>query len=517
MSTASESPGALAPAPSSPAPPSAAPSSPAPSPSGQPAARALVPTAPASVAPISTGAGFNIDPLGDEIALLSAHITAATCRLLRLLAVYDAEERWQGFHSCAHWLSWRTGISLGPAREKVRVARALPSLSLIPAAFARGELSYSKVRALTRIASAENEEKLLDFARHGATAHVERMVRHWRRLDRGDASEAARAERRGLSVRLTDDGSYEVRGRLNPEVGALLVKALEAAEDRLYRAERSAGTEHQTTATQRRADALGLWLEERVQPQVQLVVHSFEGEQQQKSEEQKKPEEQQQPEEQERTARPEGEDVVVAGEQGQDAPAFLVTEEGSRVSAETSSRLACDAEVVPIARAADGSVLDVGRRRRTVGWRLRKALEARDGGCRFPGCESRARTHAHHVTPWAEGGETAMNNLVLLCPFHHRAVHEGGWGVEMDEWGIPRFFNPLGVPLPGVPEAPDLDGLVLGDASAPAVRDFGLGHWHGQDGIDAWTGDSLWTGERIDWGYAMACLWREGGEGRFRG
>ena len=366
MSTAAAAPAALVPVPPSPTLPAA----------GHPGAGALVPTAPASIAPIRPGLSPDLDPLGDEIALLCAHITAATYRLLCLLKVYDEEERWQGFRSCAHWLSWRTGISLGPAREKMRVARCLPSLSLIPEAFAKGELSYSKVRALTRIADAENEEKLLDFARHGTTAHVERMVRHWRRLDRGDASEAVRAERRGLSVWLTDDGSYEVRGRLNPEVGALLLKALEVAEGRLYRAERRAGTEHLTTPVQRRADALGLWLEERVQPQVQLVVHSFKGEEQPKREEQEERREQQ--------------------ERAVSAP--LVTEEGSSVSAETSSRLACDAEVVPIARAADGSVLDVGRRRRTVGWRLRKALEARDGGCRFPGCDSRAHPRPSHQT-----------------------------------------------------------------------------------------------------------------------
>ena len=534
MSTAAAARVAPAPVPPSPTPPT----------SGQPATSPLAPTAPAPVSPLPAAvapvapvtAGYNpdLDPLGDEIALLCAHITAATYRLLCLLRVYDEEERWQGFRSCAHWLSWRTGISLGPAREKMRVARRLPSLTLIPEAFASGELSYSKVRALTRIADAENEEKLLDFARHGTTAHVERMVRHWRRLDRGDACEAARAERRGLSVWLTDDGSYEVRGRLNPEVGALLLKALEVAEARLYRAERSAGTEHRTTPLQRRADALGLWLEERVEPRVQLVVHSFKGEERQKEEEraegaeeqaqsrQKREEEREQDREEERKREPE-----------MSAP--LVTEEGSSVSAETSSRLACDAEVVPIARADDGSVLDVGRRRRTVGWRLRKALEARDGGCRFPGCDSRARTHAHHITPWAEGGETAMSNLVLLCPFHHRAVHEGGWRVEMDEWGAPRFLNPLRVRLPVVPASPDIGGLVPafsgngGMASRgapaarpmasptpladPAARDFGLTRWHGQDGIDAWTGDSLWTGERIDWGYAMLCLWGDGSEG----
>ena len=538
---AAPSPALPAPAPPSPALPAPAPPSPASPAPGQPATRALAPAEAASITPIG-GASLDIDPLGDEIALLSAHITAATYRLLCLLRVYDEEERWHGFRSCAHWLSWRTGISLGPAREKVRVARCLPSLSLIPEAFATGEISYSKVRAMTRIANPENEARLLDFARHGTTAQVETLVRHWRRIDRGEASRADRAERRGLSLWLTDDGSYEVRGRLAPEVGALLLKALEAAETRLYRAERSAGTEHKTTAVQRRADALGLWLEERVQPQVQLVVHSFEGGEHREPEQQEEREERQQ-----------GASIV------------LVTEDGSRVSAETSLRLACDAEVVPIARARDGTVLDVGRRRRTVGWRLRKALEARDGGCRFPGCDSRARTHAHHITPWAEGGETAMNNLVLLCPFHHRAVHEGGWRVEMDEWGAPRFFNPLGVPLPVVPASPDIGALVprgdsptpkehspappkhsptlrkpspapptspaalrmaspappsvsmassapLADHSAPPAQDFGLARWHGQDGIDAWTGDSLWTGERIDWDWAMLCLWRKDGE-----
>ena len=113
-----------------------------------------------------------------------------------------------------------------------------------------------------------------------------------------------------------------------------------------------------------------------------------------------------------------------------------------------------------------------------------------------------------------------MNNLVLLCPFHHRAVHEGGWRVEMDEWGTPRFLNPVRVPVPVVPVSPDIGSLVprgaatarpLSSRALPAssAQDFGLGRWHGQDGIDAWTGDSLWTGERIDWGYAMLCLWSE--------
>ncbi|MDE2679495.1 MAG: DUF222 domain-containing protein [Gemmatimonadota bacterium] len=434
------------------------------------------------------------DPLGDRIAALCAHIDAATHRLLTLLRVYDEEGRWQGCRSCAHWLSWRTGLSLGPAREKVRVARCLPSLPLISAAFARGEISYSKVRALTRAATTGNEAELLTFARHGTTAHVERLVREWRRLggsgacpddpanqtDQGDPT-----DRRGLSLHLGDDGNYEIRGQLTPEVGALLLKALEATEDKLYREQRAAGTEHEITAAQRRADAFGLWLEEHVQPKVQLVVHSL------------------------TAAFP----ARVSGETSlphMEAPS-LVTEDGCRVSAETSSRLCCDAEVVPIARGTDGSVLDVGRSSRTVGWRLRKALEARDGGCRFPGCGSRVRTHAHHITHWAHGGATAMDNLVLLCPFHHRTVHEGGWRVEMDERGVPNFFNPLGVRMPVAPAPPDIGGLVSGDGAAPPSQDFGLARWHGQADVSPSEGGSLWQGEHIDWGWAMVCLWGEGG------
>ena len=153
------------------------------------------------------------------------------------------------------------------------MARRLPSLPLISAALAKGEISYSKVRALTRIATAGNEAELLTFARHGTTAHAERLVRQWRRLDRTDALEADPAdqadpaatadpaEHRSLSLHPADDGNYEIRGHLAPEVGALLLKALEGAEDRPYREQRAAGTQDEFTAAQRRADS---WLKFRI-------------------------------------------------------------------------------------------------------------------------------------------------------------------------------------------------------------------------------------------------------------
>ena len=123
----------------------------------------------------------SLDQLGDEIAELSAHLDAATARLLTLIREFDARGGWNtGFRSCAAWLSWRVGLDLGAARERVRVARALGSLPLLAEALARGQLSYAKVRALTRVATPETEGRLLAVGRAGTAAHVERIVRGWR-------------------------------------------------------------------------------------------------------------------------------------------------------------------------------------------------------------------------------------------------------------------------------------------------------------------------------------------------
>jgi hypothetical protein len=142
--------------------------------------------------------------LADEIAELAAHLHAATYRLLMLLREYDAREAWGwGFRSCAHWLSRRTGIAPGAAREKVRVARALGSLPRISAAMERGGLSYSKARALTRVATADNESSLLEFAQAATASQVERLVRAWRRVDGQEEAEEERLrhERRYVARR----------------------------------------------------------------------------------------------------------------------------------------------------------------------------------------------------------------------------------------------------------------------------------------------------------------------------
>src|SRR6185436_7875938 len=151
-----------------------------------------------------------------------------------MIREFDTRGGWNGgFRSCAHWLSYRTGLDLGAARERVRVARALGTLPLMAEAMARGELSYAKVRAFTRVATPETEARLLALGRAGTAVHVERIVQGWRRADRkAEARESARRHAsRTLQVYPDDDGTMVVRGRLEPEVGALLIRALEAARE----------------------------------------------------------------------------------------------------------------------------------------------------------------------------------------------------------------------------------------------------------------------------------------------
>src|SRR5437773_2928691 len=186
--------------------------------------------------PVTLAPAAELDRLGDEIAELSAHLEAATARLLALIREFDARGGWNtGFRSCAAWLSWRVGLDLGAARERVRVARALGLLPLLAQALVRGQLSYAKVRALTRVATPETEARLLAVGRAGTAAHVERIVRGWRLVDRrAETRETARRHAsRTLHVRTDDDGMVVVNGRLEPEVGALLTQALAAARGTL--------------------------------------------------------------------------------------------------------------------------------------------------------------------------------------------------------------------------------------------------------------------------------------------
>ena len=176
--------------------------------------------------------------LGDRIAELAAGINAAEAQMMALIADFDRRGGWKGdFGSCAEWLAWRIGIKIGPARERVRAARALESLPQTAGALREGSISYAKVRALTRVATPESEAKLLEFARAGSAANLEQMVRMWKKLSRDEelTAEQARHRSRAFSVFVDGDGMYVVKGRLEPEVGAVLMRAVEAASDALFR------------------------------------------------------------------------------------------------------------------------------------------------------------------------------------------------------------------------------------------------------------------------------------------
>jgi hypothetical protein len=428
-----------------------------------------------------------LERLGDEIAELSAHLDAATARLLDLIRDFDAREGWgNGFRSCAAWLTWRIGLDPRAARERVRVARALGTLPRLAQALARGELSYSKVRALTRVATPETEARLLAVGKAGTAEHVERIVRGWRRVDRkAEAEEATRRHRsRGLHVYQDEDGMVIVRGRLAPEAGALLMQALAAARETLYQRAHTKRTEDGSagprfvdasaeppTMAQQQADALALVAETALHHEIdprapgeryQVVVHV---------------------------------DAAVLADP--DAPGESVLEGGTHISAETCQRLACDATRVVMRHAPDGQVTEIGARTRTIPPALRRALHHRDRGCRFPGC-GLPFGEGHHIRHWARGGPTTLSNLALLCRRHHRVVHEEGYQVERDSDGELRFRRPDGRLLPAVPPPA---AMPRDPTEALRARNVAEGvHVHARRAMPNW------SGERLDVGYAIDVL-----------
>jgi len=350
----------------------------------------------------------HIDALADRIAEAAAQLDAATHRLLTDIRVFDEQEGWgrQGALSCAHWLNWRCGIALGAAREKVRVAHALGGLPLIDDALRLGQISFSKVRAMTRIATPENEAQLLELARHSTAAQLEKICRLSRQAQPRDPDPA----KRYLHVRDTGDRMVRIEIQLTPEEAARLIKACDvSAETRLD------GLVAMAEATLRgdRPD----------RPPVEVHVQI-------------------------------------------DAATLVGQEEQAGISAETSRRLLCDAGIVPILTDAQGTPLDVGRKTRSIPAALRRALAVRDRGCRFPGCTHTRYVDAHHARHWADGGETSLANTLLLCGRHHTLVHEGGFQVVVDGEGA-HFFDPAGIELPEVGLPPTV-GTIEHEIGAPS-------------------------------------------------
>ncbi|MDX1563625.1 MAG: DUF222 domain-containing protein, partial [Gammaproteobacteria bacterium] len=171
-------------------------------------------------------------------------------------------------------------------------------------------------------------------------------------------------------------------------------------------------------------------------------------------------------------------------------------EDGPRLAVETARRLACDGALVGLVESADGEPLNVGRKTRAIPPTIKRALKARDGGCRFPGCTHTRFTEGHHVEHWADGGETKLDNLITLCHHHHHLIHEGGFGLTRTDDGLFVFTRPDGQRLA---DAIPIEKCFRGNMVAKTNAERGIA-------IDARSVDTRWTGERMDYSLAIEAL-----------
>ena len=428
-----------------------------------------------------------------QITELTGHLNAATYYWLTLVAEFDRREGWGdgATRSCAHWLNWKCGIDLGAARERVRVAHALEALPKISEAMREGRLSYSKVRAITRVATEATEDTFLQIAIYGTAHHVEKLVRVFRRAKEAEelSREAQQQERRGVMWFHDPDGSLVIKATLPAEAGVLFIKAMEAAvkaaPPTTTAAEKDVSAETSRSPmlkllgadrlTHRRADALARIVES-------YLKHGDE-----------------------ELSAPERQQIVVHVDVQtlkNSTAGRCELEDGPSLSAETVRRLACDASLVTVIESEGGEPLSVGRKTRTISPALRRALNARDRGCRFPGCPNTRYVDAHHIHHWAHGGETKPSNLVSLCRFHHRQVHEGRVAIDVLDDGALRFRKPDGESFESI--APE-HSLPLAN-----WREVVAGNQRRGLSIDARTAITRWTGDAMDYQIAIdSLLFRE--------
>jgi Domain of unknown function (DUF222)/HNH endonuclease len=372
--------------------------------------------------------------LDQELAEQQAHMNAAMARWLSLLARFDDVSNGDPVE---RWAALRFGVSPGEARELTRVARALRGLPAIQTAFARGELTYTKVRSLTRVATPACEQRLVELAGALTAAQLERALRVYRRVSAAQAGRSHELEY--VSYYWDDDGSLVLRARLAAEDGTILVRALQAARDRVQERRRKARREqHETVAARsfsppRDADVEAL---------LDLLDAARDRTPEKKRRDVRAP------------APPRLVVHVDAATLTRDVAGRCELEHGPVISADTARRLGCDASTLVVTEDG-GQPATVGRTRRTVPTWLRRQLESRDSGaCQWPGCNNHRYLHAHHKQHWSKGGETSLDNLILLCTHHHRLVHEGGYAIHCDPDDRPRFTNRHGVAVPSTPRPP---------------------------------------------------------------
>ena len=380
-----------------------------------------------------------------EIVSLCAEIDRKEYRLIELIRELDRSRPWRHdeIPSCAHWLNRYCGLDLVTAREKIRIARALPGLPAIKEAFRLGEISYSKVRSLTRVADFLNEKELLETAKSCSATHLAQRVKMLRQAERLQESKTAfdAYRKRSFTCHYDESGNLYFEGRLPADVGALLVQALDRATDWLFhdqaryrkRKRTDEGNVMDLSPEVRSADALAVLAERfladpplaedglNTADRYQVTVHA-----------------------------PAGALSDNAVLDPDDPPQV---EDGPVLATETVRRLTCDGAIVRMLESGDGEPLDVGRKTRVIPPALRRAVKRRDKSCRYPDCLHARFTQVHHIEHWADGGKTCLSNLVLLCRHHHRLLHEGRYYIVKD--GIHfMFFRPDGTEIDPGRETP---------------------------------------------------------------
>jgi hypothetical protein len=444
--------------------------------------------------------------LEQEICELAGHIAAATCRWLLLVAEFEKRDGWcvDGVLSMAHWLSWRCGFGLRAAREHVRIARALIDLPLTRDAFMMGRLSYSKVRALTRIATRELEPALLDIAQYATGAHIDKIVAGYRKGGRLTADQKPREYYARWDW--DDNGDLIVHARLSPVDGARYVAALLGARDELRGSrDTDRGRAGPTYARGEGDGPAG-------PPYGDVAVDGPAGPSQEKWSDRDRI-----------SYRTSADPLVHMAERAMDAIAAgtdvnerhlvlahvdvntLRTGEvdedsicelnnGWAISPTLARLLTCDGSVARAIVDADGKILDVGRKSRVVSKRLDRALRCRDRHCRAPGCTNPVFSW-HHVEHWADDGPTDKTNLVGLCKAHHHAVHDRGFIITTSGDEVFRFCRPDLTPIPDVPETQDVWGAL--EDQQPHLA------------IDADTVGGNWQGDKLHLHYVVDALMRK--------
>lgn len=448
---------------------------------------------------IERAAGMPTERLEAEIKTLAGHLAAALCRWLLLVAEFDRREGWASWEcrSCTHWLSWQCSMSLRTAQEHLRVAHALGELPLVRAGFSSGELSYSQARAITRAADCPAaEEFFVNFARYATAPMLEKAVAGYRRSGRLDDEAAeGRHDQRSFEWWFDDDGMVCFRGRLEPEEAQVVIAAIQASTvpARKSPVERPTADQGEPLPQPgddpkpaRQADAL-----------VEICRRALTGDAQPGE----CPPAEGGPSNDGGglVSDPTATVVVLVDEDvlGGDVDGACRLDGGPNLSPETARRLGCDAATYTIAVGPDGTPRLVGKATKTVSRRLRRELGIRDDhSCQFPGCDLQGRLHAHHIIHREDRGPNVLDNLVTLCAFHHRLVHEGGYRIELA----------LGQVLVHRPGRTDLTHPPTGPATGPELelRNLAVGL-----DIDADTTMSLWDGTRLsydDLSWAIAAL-----------